>query len=168
MLFRGMCCTMSSSNTWLRGGYVTDDDGVVELMTIYPSFYPGRTVHVHLMVHMDWEDADNGTIISHSGSLTHVGQLFFEESWNDLVLNTTSYLDNKARRTFNYQDHDFARATIDGSSAVVQIELQNAKGDVDNGLIGFITIGVDTTASYVIHSNNYLNSSNTSSVPLEV
>ena len=51
---------MSSSDTWLRGGAATDDDGTVALSTIYPGFYSGRTVHVHLMVHMDWEDAGNG------------------------------------------------------------------------------------------------------------
>ncbi|KAH8115609.1 Intradiol ring-cleavage dioxygenase [Phellopilus nigrolimitatus] len=146
---------MSSRNTWLRGGYPTDAAGTVDIATIYPGFYSGRTIHVHLMVHMGWEEAANGTIISHSGSVKHVGQLFFDESWNDAVLRTSPYGDNKGRRTLNAQDHDFTRASIDGSSAIVQLEM--VKDSVEEGLLGFITIGIDTSANYTIHSNNYNN-----------
>ncbi|THH00662.1 hypothetical protein EW145_g7045 [Phellinidium pouzarii] len=146
---------MSSRNTWLRGGHATDATGTVELTTIYPGFYYGRTIHVHLMVHLGWEVAANGSIISHAGSIAHIGQLFFDEPWNDRVLSTQPYTDNTARRTLNTQDHDFARASIDGSSAVVQLDML---GDaVEDGLLGFITIGIDTTAEHSIHSTNYYN-----------
>lgn len=60
------------------------------------------------------------TFISHSGSVKHIGQLFFDEEWNDAVLKTAAYSDNKGHRTLNKDDHDFSRATIDGSSAIVQ------------------------------------------------
>lgn len=117
---RGGGPPMSSSNTWLRGGFPTDASGTVELTTIYPGFYQGRTIHVHLMVRTGWDKSENGTLVSHSGSLKHVGQMFFKESWNDKVLANPPYSENKARRTLNKQDHDFSRATIDGSSAIVQ------------------------------------------------
>lgn len=36
--------------TFLRGRQTTDDAGDVEFRAIYPGWYPGRTVHIHLMV----------------------------------------------------------------------------------------------------------------------
>ena len=51
---------MSTNHTWLRGGYPTDEEGLVELTTLYPGFYLGRTIHVHMIVHTDWEKSDNG------------------------------------------------------------------------------------------------------------
>ncbi|KLO08582.1 aromatic compound dioxygenase [Schizopora paradoxa] len=148
---------MSSSNTWLRGGFPTDDGGSVELRTVYPGFYPGRTVHVHVMVHTGWRAFDNGTFDSHSGRLTHIGQFFFEEEWNDRVIETTHYHNNKSRRTYNLEDHDFNRASIAGSSAIVHLDL--AGDAVEDGLLGFITVAVDLSANHRIHSISHLNSS---------
>jgi protocatechuate 3,4-dioxygenase beta subunit len=39
--------------TYLRGLQVTNPDGVAEFTTIYPGWYPGRTVHIHAKVHLD-------------------------------------------------------------------------------------------------------------------
>jgi protocatechuate 3,4-dioxygenase beta subunit len=39
--------------TYLRGLQVTNGDGVVEFTTVYPGWYPGRTVHIHAKVHLD-------------------------------------------------------------------------------------------------------------------
>ena len=39
--------------TYLRGVQVTNADGVAEFTTIYPGWYPGRTVHIHAKVHLD-------------------------------------------------------------------------------------------------------------------
>ena len=111
---------MTSNNTWLRGGYPTDNSGIVSLRTLYPGFYPGRTVHIHTMVHTNWSESPNGTLISHSGSLKHVGQMFFDEDWNDWILEREPYNLNEARRTRNVEDHDFNRANVDRSSAIIE------------------------------------------------
>jgi protocatechuate 3,4-dioxygenase beta subunit len=39
--------------TFLRGLQVTNADGVAEFTTIYPGWYPGRTIHIHAKVHLD-------------------------------------------------------------------------------------------------------------------
>ena len=51
-----------SSETWLRGGWYTDANGMVEVTTIYPGYYPGRSPHIHLMVHKDWIQSANGFV----------------------------------------------------------------------------------------------------------
>ncbi|MFN8041166.1 MAG: intradiol ring-cleavage dioxygenase [Acidimicrobiales bacterium] len=39
------------SPTFLRGTQVTDADGKVTFTTIYPGFYQGRAVHIHVKIH---------------------------------------------------------------------------------------------------------------------
>ena len=48
------------NETFLRGGWQTDENGIVELTTIFPGFYAGRAPHIHTMVHKDWEMNENG------------------------------------------------------------------------------------------------------------
>ena len=36
--------------TLLRGYQLTNQDGVVHFLTVYPGWYSGRTVHVHVRV----------------------------------------------------------------------------------------------------------------------
>ena len=52
----------NSSETWLRGGWHTDSSGIVELTTLYPGFYTGRTPHIHIMVRTNWTESANGFV----------------------------------------------------------------------------------------------------------
>ena len=63
--------------TFLRGRQVTDAAGMVEFHTIYPGWYPGRTVHIHVMVHV--------------GDATLTSQLYFPDDVNDDVLSVEPY-----------------------------------------------------------------------------
>src|SRR3954449_7582398 len=49
---------------FLRGIQKTNAKGIATFKTIYPGFYPGRAVHVHVKVHV-------------AGNVVHTGQLFF-------------------------------------------------------------------------------------------
>jgi protocatechuate 3,4-dioxygenase beta subunit len=49
---------------FLRGVQRTKADGVATFKSIYPGWYPGRAVHVHVKVHV-------------RGGVVHTGQLFF-------------------------------------------------------------------------------------------
>jgi len=39
--------------TYMRGYQITDDNGEVEFHTIFPGWYPGRVVHMHMQVHVN-------------------------------------------------------------------------------------------------------------------
>jgi protocatechuate 3,4-dioxygenase beta subunit len=54
--------TFNSSETWLRGGWYTDANGIAEVTTIYPDYYDDRAPHIHLMVHKDWVQSANGLV----------------------------------------------------------------------------------------------------------
>ncbi|KAJ3914563.1 Intradiol ring-cleavage dioxygenase [Lentinula edodes] len=175
---------LSRNETFLRSGAPTSADGLVELVTIYPGFYAGRTAHIHTMIHMNWERSDNGTFVSTSGNLLHVGQFFFEERWNDKVYATSPYTENTNKRTYNDQDGQMNDSEDpNGNSAIVDISF--AGEDLTEGLVGliseylftrahmygqhvrstdanFVAVGVDPHASYHITNKNYLNSTSSS------
>ncbi|KAL0067084.1 hypothetical protein AAF712_005871 [Marasmius tenuissimus] len=153
---------LERNETFLRGGFATGSGGVVELATIYPGFYSGRTAHIHTMVHMNYSTSENGTLISHSGSLLHIGQFFFDEEWNDQVYALSPYTDNTENsRTYNDADGILEQANADGNDAFLALELL---GDsIEDGILGYITVGVDSSASYSITNTNYLNSTESSS-----
>ncbi|KAG5636480.1 hypothetical protein H0H81_007876 [Sphagnurus paluster] len=48
------------TETFLRGGYYTNANGIVEITTLYPGYYDGRTAHIHTMIHKDWKQHANG------------------------------------------------------------------------------------------------------------
>ncbi|WP_188192446.1 dioxygenase family protein [Nonomuraea sp. SYSU D8015] len=79
---------------YLRGAQVTDGEGVVEFTTIWPGWYPGRTVHIHAMVHM-------------GGSRVLTTQLLFEEELNWKVLSQPPYAQHRGRDTYNTHDPYF-------------------------------------------------------------
>jgi protocatechuate 3,4-dioxygenase beta subunit len=56
----------SDGQTFLRGTQITDANGLGEFRTIYPGWYRGRAVHIHMKVHV-------------GGSVVHTGQLFFDD-----------------------------------------------------------------------------------------
>ncbi|KAG8962858.1 hypothetical protein FRC03_003701 [Tulasnella sp. 419] len=114
---------MSDHNTFLRGGWPTNSAGLVEMVTVYPGYYTGRTTHIHMMVHTDWTMSSNGTIVSSSGSLVHIGQMFFEESLNTQVSATSPYSTNTNSRTTNSQDGIFSQSNANGNDAVVDASL---------------------------------------------
>ncbi|KAF8608009.1 aromatic compound dioxygenase [Ceratobasidium sp. AG-I] len=155
--------SLSDKFTWLRGGSETNANGVVELTTIYPGFYTGRTIHIHTMVHTSWTKSANGTIVSHSGSLRHIvtnpkfpKQLFFQETLNDQVVALSPYTSTTQRRTLNSGDGIYAQQNSKGFNGVVATELLGST--VSAGVLygrGVSAIGVDTQASYSINTKNY-------------
>jgi protocatechuate 3,4-dioxygenase beta subunit len=79
--------------TFLRGRQITDAAGMVEFRTIYPGWYPGRTVHIHTIVH--------------AGDATLTSQLYFPDPTNDEVLATDPYRLRPGRDTTNDTDTIF-------------------------------------------------------------
>lgn len=84
---------------YLRGAQVTNQDGIVEFLTIYPGWYQGRTTHIHTKVHLD-----RSTLLT--------TQLFFDEAVNAAVYETEPYSGNGGRDVFNDGDGIFAEELL--------------------------------------------------------
>src|SRR2546426_160359 len=84
----------SGNRTFLRGIQRTDAKGIAVFQTIYPGWYMGRTVHIHVKVHL-------------GGRVVHTGQLFFADSLTDSVYKKTPYSRRPNRSTRNANDSIF-------------------------------------------------------------
>lgn len=80
-----------TGTTFLRGRQLADGDGIVEFATIYPGWYPGRAVHIHVRVHRD-------------DDLVLTSQLFFPDDTTREVFATGPYAEFGPPDTTNATD----------------------------------------------------------------
>src|SRR6266571_4308482 len=85
---------------FLRGYQVTDANGSVRFTTIYPGWYPGRTVHIHFKVRTTPESPRGHEFTS---------QLYFDDSFTDRVFTREPYVDRGPRPVRNQRDGIFRR-----------------------------------------------------------
>ncbi|CAE6417760.1 unnamed protein product [Rhizoctonia solani] len=150
----GGSTSMTDQESFLRGGYATNSEGMVEFFTTYPGFYTGRTVHIHTMIHTNYSVATNGSIISHAGNVRHIGQLFFDDELNEKILSQGVYANTTESRTYNDEDSILDSENADGYNAYASTELL---GETEtDGILAYITIGVDPTFETSITSTNYV------------
>ncbi|RLN90083.1 hypothetical protein BBJ28_00015567 [Nothophytophthora sp. Chile5] len=132
--------------TFLRGLSPTDANGFVSFTTKFPGHYTGRTTHVHIMSH------HNGTLLANNtysgGSVSHVGQLFFDQSLITEVQATSAYAVNTNAVTANADDNIAAQAAADGFDPFVKYVLLG--NTVEAGLLGWISVGVNMTQAYSV------------------
>jgi protocatechuate 3,4-dioxygenase beta subunit len=110
----------ASSRTFMRGLQRTDASGVAAFRTIYPGWYPGRTVHIHVKVHV-------------GGNVVHTGQLFFSDTFTDTVYRRAPYNRRPNRDVRNTQDMIYSDG---GRQSTLKL---SRKG---TGYAGSITMGV--------------------------
>lgn len=114
--------TPVNDKRFLRGTQLTDGTGLCTFQTIYPGWYTGRTVHVHVKVHA-------------GGKEVHTGQLFFDDEFTDTVYRKSPYSSRPARDTRNDADSIFGEAA---GSGVVDIKASGSGYDAS------ITLGIKT------------------------
>jgi protocatechuate 3,4-dioxygenase beta subunit len=105
---------------FLRGIQRTDRSGLAIFKTIYPGWYPGRTVHIHLKVYL-------------GGRTVHTGQLFFPDALTDAVYTRSPYSQRPNRDTRNATDSIYRNGGRRSLLALVQ------RG---SGYVGSIRMGV--------------------------
>ena len=112
----------TTGQTWLRGYQITDANGNASFTTIYPGWYAGRTIHIHVMAR--YYDADGNT------TYEFTTQLFFDEATNDVVMANYPYNTRGNRTTTNQNDGIYdasmlldLQAASDGSSYTGTISL---------------------------------------------
>jgi protocatechuate 3,4-dioxygenase beta subunit len=108
----------TDEETYLRGAQVTNADGIVEFVTIYPGWYRGRTVHIHAKVHLDSATA-----------LTT--QFFFDEAVTDAVYSADPYAEHSGRDQFNDTD------------GIYDDRLLLTLSEDGGGYLGLMTLGVE-------------------------
>ncbi|KAL3481309.1 Intradiol ring-cleavage dioxygenase [Aspergillus californicus] len=134
----------TDASTFLRGMWPTDKNGMMEMKTIFPGFYIDRAIHIHVQVHTNWTLRENGTITT--GNTVSTGQLYFNEALEEQIMALQPYASHtEIDRTTNAKDSVFSYDTTGGFSPVIDVVPVDGQ-DVTKGMIGYITLGVDTTA----------------------
>ncbi|MCP9447606.1 MAG: intradiol ring-cleavage dioxygenase [Nitrospira sp.] len=83
---------------FLRGYQMTDARGEARFLTIYPGWYPGRTVHIHVKIR---------TAPIGRRSFDFTSQLYFDDALTDQVFSHPPYVSRGDRTTRNRQDWIF-------------------------------------------------------------
>lgn len=98
--YSGFASQGTAGQTFLRGVQPTDSIGLAWFETIYPGWYPGRTAHHHLKVHLN-----NRTLVT--------TQLYFNDAVTDQVYTLLPpYNTRGPRNTRNSNDGIFTASTV--------------------------------------------------------
>ena len=128
----------TDDDTYLRGGQFTDHMGRVRFTTVYPGFYAGRALHIHVAVRIV-----AGNEYLDERNVAWVGQLYFPEVVSRSVLNAKAYRGRASVPLSNDQDHYYTRMGGDASTLTVWPVSRDSHED---GFFGHLTIGIDTFA----------------------
>ncbi|MGB3339590.1 MAG: intradiol ring-cleavage dioxygenase [Devosia sp.] len=122
--------TDTTGETFMRGTQFADDNGIAEFETVYPSWYRGRTTHVHFKIFLD-----------ETNILT--GQIFFPDALSEYIyLNVAPYNDRAGTRdTLNYNDGIATQSTRAAFAFIKELE--------EEYLVAMI-VGVDPTAQSAV------------------
>jgi hypothetical protein len=144
----------TNDETFLRGISKTNEAGIAEFLTLFPGYYDSRTIHIHVTVQSNVTGDDT----SYSdAAVQHVRQLFFEENLINSVYQLAPYHAHLStlNRTLNAEDSVYKTAMADGYSAIISTELLGET--LADGLIGYITIGVNKNASAISTTGGQVN-----------
>jgi len=106
--------------TFMRGVQRTNAQGLAAFQTVYPGWYPGRTVHIHVKVHV-------------GGNVVHTGQLYFPDAVTDAAYTRQPYARRAGRDTRNAADVVFRNG---GRNSLLRLQRSSS------GYAGSITMGV--------------------------
>ena len=120
--YSGFAQEGTQGERFLRGVQRTDRSGLAWFRTIYPGWYEGRTVHIHVRVYL-------------GGDVVHTGQLYFPDSLTDSVFRLAPYNRRPDRTTRNRDDAIFRNG---GSRSMLRLARSRT------GYTARITMGVQT------------------------
>jgi protocatechuate 3,4-dioxygenase beta subunit len=112
-----------NTGTFMRGVQPTNAHGIALFDTVYPGWYTGRAVHIHVKVHL-------------GGNVVHTGQLFFPDTLTDRVYRAAPYDTRPGRDTRNATDAIFRNG---GSRSMLALSRSGS------GYAGAIVLGVHRT-----------------------
>jgi protocatechuate 3,4-dioxygenase beta subunit len=120
----------TSGSTFMRGTQIGDALGEATFRSIYPGWYPGRTVHVHFKIILDDRDM-----------LT--GQMYFPDALSQYVFaNVSAYRRKAVRNTFNGNDELALSDTTRGGFCDIKEEKDH--------YLATLIVGVNRSAAAVM------------------
>lgn len=126
----------TAGKKYLRGDQMTDGNGTVRFATVYPGWYEGRAIHIHVKVR---------TFEGSQKTFEWTSQLYSDNSINSQVHTQAPYSNHGPVPMTNEQDGIFTGASTDGvvqNNAGQHLMLNLAKDG--QGYTGTFNIGLQT------------------------
>jgi protocatechuate 3,4-dioxygenase beta subunit len=117
----------TSGQKFLRGYQVTDANGIARFVTIYPGWYPGRTVHLHFMIRAGRPGTRREEFTS---------QLYFDDALSDRIFVQPPYAERGPRSIRNARDGIYRQG---GSQLLLAVR------ERDSGLEAAFDIGLQAS-----------------------
>jgi protocatechuate 3,4-dioxygenase beta subunit len=134
----------AATQDFLRGVQLTDESGIAEFDTIYPGWYIGRTIHIHVKVHVGGETSGDQY---EGGHVAHTGQIFFDDATSDEVFATgEAYAGRPNEMRTRNSDDGILGQHVDEPGFILTLTPLTADSPA-NGFSGTITFGVDPSAT---------------------
>jgi protocatechuate 3,4-dioxygenase beta subunit len=127
--------------TFLRGTQLTDRAGGAGFRTIFPGWYQGRAIHIHVKVHTGGHRTSAGYV---GGRTCHTGQFYFAETAASQLGTLTPYDTNTATRVKLQDDGIYPGGGATGGL----LDLRYRRGHLAAGVLGYATLAVDPTATH--------------------
>src|SRR5437762_10848612 len=112
--------TGAGNRTFMRGVQRTNAKGLAQFRTVYPGWYQGRTVHIHVKVHL-------------GGNVVHTGQLYFPDAVTDAVYRKQPYSSRPNRDVRNAADSIFRNG---GGKSLLSVKKNSAGVHVATIMMG--------------------------------
>ena len=127
---------------FLRGIQITNRQGIAEFATVYPGWYAGRTIHIHLKVHLG---GSAGMERYAGGHVSHTGQLFLPEDITDQIAKMDPYVKHSnVHRTLHTEDNIFRQQG--GAQSMLSLD-RLQKGSNAGGFVADVVLAVDPEAT---------------------
>lgn len=104
-LYSGVQEDATEGKNFLRGNQVTDDNGTVRFITIYPGWYEGRAIHIHIKVR-SFEGSQE--------TFEWTSQFYLPNSTNEQVHTQVPYSNHEPVNMANEADGIYTGASTDG------------------------------------------------------
>ena len=114
----------AGNRTFMRGIQRTNAKGLALFRTVYPGWYQGRTVHIHVKLHL-------------GGNVVHTGQLYFPDATTDAVYKQAPYSSRPNRDVRNADDSIYRNG---GRKSLLSVRKNGA-----GVYVATITMGVHRT-----------------------
>jgi protocatechuate 3,4-dioxygenase beta subunit len=144
-VYSGVTEQGTEGKNFLRGYQIADDNGTVQFTTVYPGWYEGRAIHIHVKVR---------SIEGLQDPFEWTSQFYLNNSINEQVQKQPPYSNHGPVNMLNEEDGIFAGPSTDGLVQTNSGEylMLNLTEDAQ-GYIGTFNIGVNANQSerYMAH-----------------
>ena len=142
---------ITDNDRFFRGVQISDVKGNVDFLTVYPGWYQGRDIHIHVKVHVGGKDtpghdktlkdakADPEVHVYAGGQTCFTGQIAFDDAFTDRVAKLAPYNTHNLRRTRIAEDGVFQGHANDVLLSINQLDAAH----LEAGISGSIVFAVD-------------------------